>query len=544
VCASVVGRVFEQDAVRAMSPEPLRPGVPRSLQSLVRKELVRPDRTGLVAGDAFTFRHVLIRDAAYEALAKADRAELHEQFVAWVERIAGERVVEFQAILGYHLVQAHRCRTDLGERSDTTGALARRAAAYLRAGARRARAIGDETTSARLLETATGLPLPEDAFAVEARIELAATQLRLARLAEARTNADVAFEVAERLASPRLLARSRLARLEVAVADGTLDDLDPRAVSEARLARDEAARSDDHLALASALSMLGVQAYMDGRMSESTTLGQDAIAHARAAGDEQLALEFEMFHLVEMIVDWTPAEEVVEAGRAWLERIAESPYLRADVLRLLAVAEAMTGRHAEAFDHATESVTIFEDLGQPLAEVNSRGDKSWVHRLAGDAAAAETELRAAYEIAQRVGDRTAASWSACRLAQVLIEQGRGDDAGPFIDAAEQVPLVMNRTRVLGARARRLADFGDDGAAQLVDDLVAALAAVEVPNVRVDGLVDAAEAMAALGDAPAAIGHANAALVLAERKGNVARAAQVRAIIARLADEHPVHGPPS
>ncbi|HEY3336823.1 MAG TPA: adenylate/guanylate cyclase domain-containing protein [Candidatus Limnocylindrales bacterium] len=542
--ASVVGRVFEQDAVSALSPEPLRRGVPQSLQALIRKELVQADRSGFTGSDGFRFRHVLIRDAAYEALAKADRADLHEAFVAWVERVVGERTVELEGILGYHLVQALGYHGELGERSERTTALALRAARYLRAGARRARSIGDEVTAAGMLETAIGLLLPEGPLAVELRLELASTEVRIARLADARTHADAAFALARTLGSPALIARSRVAGLEVAIADGTMDDLDPRAVAEARLALREATASGDDLALSSALSMLATQAYMDGRMTESASMGQAAIDHAGAAGETALVLELEMSRLVQAIVDWTPAAEVVALGVAWLQRVQASPYLRADVMRLLAVAEAMTGRHAEALAHAAESVAVLTELGQPLAEANARGDKCWVHRLAGDGIAAEAEIRAAYEIARAVGDRTAASWSACRLAQVLIELGRPHEAEPYLDVAEQVPLVMNRTRVAGARARLLAARGDPAAAGLVEDLIVALGDVEVPNVRLDGFVDAAMAMADLGEPLVAVGHARTALDISEAKGNTARAAQVRALIARLEHERSPAGPPA
>jgi len=68
--ASVVGRVFDQLSVLALSPAEGRSDVPRNLVGLVRKELIRPDRSGLAQGDAFRFRHMLIRDAAYERLAE------------------------------------------------------------------------------------------------------------------------------------------------------------------------------------------------------------------------------------------------------------------------------------------------------------------------------------------------------------------------------------------------------------------------------------------------------------------------------------------
>jgi hypothetical protein len=56
--------------------------------------------------------------------------------------------------------------------------------------------------------------------------------------------------------------------------------------------------------------------------------------------------------------------------------------------------------------------------------------------------------------------------------------------------------------------------------------------MEVPNVRTDGYVDAAEALSLLGDHAGAIDHAREALELAHAKGNLSRAAQVQALIDR------------
>ena len=55
------------------------------LAALVRKELIRPDEPQAPGEDAFRFRHLLIRDAAYDGLPKAKRAELHERFADWLE---------------------------------------------------------------------------------------------------------------------------------------------------------------------------------------------------------------------------------------------------------------------------------------------------------------------------------------------------------------------------------------------------------------------------------------------------------------------------
>ena len=76
---AVEGEVFHRGSVQALSDSPR---VTPHLASLVRKGLIRPDKPQLPAEDAFRFRHLMLRDAAYDALAKATRAELHVRFGA------------------------------------------------------------------------------------------------------------------------------------------------------------------------------------------------------------------------------------------------------------------------------------------------------------------------------------------------------------------------------------------------------------------------------------------------------------------------------
>jgi len=80
---AVEGEVFHRGTVQALTDG--RPVTPR-LASLVRKGLIRPDTAQIPAEDAFRFRHLLMRDAAYDSLPKATRAELHERFAAWLEQ--------------------------------------------------------------------------------------------------------------------------------------------------------------------------------------------------------------------------------------------------------------------------------------------------------------------------------------------------------------------------------------------------------------------------------------------------------------------------
>ena len=106
-CAAVVGEVFEWGAVAELVPAELRPDLGGNLMSLVRKEVIRPAPSDLSDDDAFRFRHLLIRDAAYEGMAKETRSELHERFARWLEgagarasaRDAGDRRLPLGASL-------------------------------------------------------------------------------------------------------------------------------------------------------------------------------------------------------------------------------------------------------------------------------------------------------------------------------------------------------------------------------------------------------------------------------------------------------------
>ncbi len=87
--ASVEGTLFHRGALRELAPELSEASLERSLATLVRRDVIRPDRASFAGDEAFRFRHLLIRDAAYRSLSKTTRADLHERFAAWLERTAG-----------------------------------------------------------------------------------------------------------------------------------------------------------------------------------------------------------------------------------------------------------------------------------------------------------------------------------------------------------------------------------------------------------------------------------------------------------------------
>jgi class 3 adenylate cyclase len=166
---SVEGEVFHRGAVAALGRGETQ--LDDFLTALVRKDLLRPEQPQLVGEDGYRFRHLLIRDAAYEALPKATRAELHQLFASWLER-HGAALVELDEIVGYHLEQAFRYRQELGAISDKDRESAARAGELLARAGRRAHDRGDPAAAIALFERAEQLlaePSPAHVMATLAR---------------------------------------------------------------------------------------------------------------------------------------------------------------------------------------------------------------------------------------------------------------------------------------------------------------------------------------------------------------------------------------
>src|SRR5215467_8975347 len=140
--ASVIGLEFSSDAVSALLEESDAPtDLEPALAALCRKQLIRRAEPG--AADDFRFSHILVRDAAYARLLKRTRARLHERFAAWLTGTVGSRFAEYEEILGYHLEQSFRYRSEFGPVDDHGRRLGAEASRYLSSTGRRALARGD-----------------------------------------------------------------------------------------------------------------------------------------------------------------------------------------------------------------------------------------------------------------------------------------------------------------------------------------------------------------------------------------------------------------
>ncbi len=102
--AAVVGKVFWEGGLRALGAAG---EVTEQLEVLEQKELLRSHSRSQMRGDReYAFKHDLIRDVAYETLARADRRVLHGRLVGWIELIGGERLEEYLDLLAHHAMLA------------------------------------------------------------------------------------------------------------------------------------------------------------------------------------------------------------------------------------------------------------------------------------------------------------------------------------------------------------------------------------------------------------------------------------------------------
>ena len=163
--ASVVGRIF-WDALIAHLARQGASATGELLRRLRVKELVVPRPPSALAGAAeFGFRHVLIRDVAYDSLPKRDRAAKHLDVARWAEETLADRQDEMVELLAAHYLAALRYEEEFAAAdSERLRELRTKTYAYARRAAARADAVANKESAARwygvAVEQARALDLP------------------------------------------------------------------------------------------------------------------------------------------------------------------------------------------------------------------------------------------------------------------------------------------------------------------------------------------------------------------------------------------------
>ncbi len=521
--AAVIGKVFWWGAVAELTPESLRPGVGGALQTLVRKDLIHPEASTFAGEDAFRFHHILIQEAAYRGTPKEARAELHEAFAKWLERVASDGVAELDEVIGFHLEQAHRYRSELAPHTAGDGDLATRAGLRLASAGIQASERRDVPAAADLLGRATTL-LPAEH--PERRAALLALGEVLGEAGDFGP-AEAALEEAGSLASAAgdqvTEANAAILRLFL------LEHTDPKhptvdVLAEAeRLIATLDALGDD-LGLARAWRLVGDLHWNHAHYGAAGDALERVIEHARRAGATREEADALGRYAGAGTYGPAPAEEIERRCDELLARTTGSGH-EAPAFRALAWVRAMQGRFDEARELARRARAIFEDLGLRMRATFVAETAGAIEMLARDADAAEREWRAGLDAADEMGELGFQSTIAAMLAHALLEQGRLDEAEEMVSLSDRTGAEDDvSTQVLGrsARARVLAARGrTEEAEPVAREAVELSEATDDLNMRGDTLVDLGEVLAAAGDREGAKAAFASALDLYEQKGNAA-----------------------
>ncbi len=523
---SVVGRVFEARAIAHLSADTAPSALSEQLAILVRKDLIRLD-SSIIEEVAYRFRHILIRDAAYGSLAKAERARLHESLGTWLEAISGDRLAEVEEIVGYHLEQAALYQGEIGSAAEAQR-LAPLAARRLAAAATRAADRGDIRAAANLLERASALLSPDDPAREAILLELA---VALASSNDRSRAGDILRGVLDRATD----AKDAITRANALVQLWGFGDIASEDQARIRTGAREAISvleaAGDELGLARAWRLLGDAHWFAGEAAAAEAAIERSLGHARRARRQSdIIVAFENLSAI-LTTGPTPVDVGISRCDEIMESEGDDRMVGAWMAHALAHLRARRGDFAEARRLAALNRRVLEDNGQTYEHAVMAELVADVEYHAGDASAAVAVLRDGLETTRQLGKASAVL--AAHLGHVAWHAG---EVALAEETAEDGMAAGGWTRALtvGTLGRVRASQGSyDEAEALVREGLAYWETTDYLTYHAWTLEALGDVLALAGRNGEAVEALMAAAALHEQKGSTVGVAKVQAAIARL-----------
>ena len=531
---AIEGEVFHRSAARALSGERTETEIDSRLTGLVRKELIRPHPATIRDDEAFRFRHLLIRDAAYDALPKARRADLHERFARWVEQAASD-VAGLDEIAGWHFEQTLHYQRELGQSPDE--ALARNAADHLHTAGRRARERRDVPAAKHLLERALALARRSDPRRARIAADLAEVLVEAGDLA----SADQLLKEIEH--DPDVGAVATLTRFEWMMSvrpPGTTNAIKSRLPG----LLEHFAQVGDERGLARAHMVAYYRHWLQAHLAAAGQELRLAAQHARNAGDDGTRERALAGYVATLRYGPADAQTTARALDA-IERERPGPYLAASVDNMRGELARRDGRFSEARRLQQRAIEGWRSLGLPAWEAGEEQGLGGLELSAGDPAVALAALQRSDGTLARLGERGLRSTTQALLAQAHWRLGNTAAAVAAIELSDELgdpDDIANFIITHGVRAQLALADGDGEAAErwarsAVDQASLTDNLVQQANTK----LDLARILIALGRPGEATPAAHTALDLFVTKGDRPGSEQARALLDELEAPAVAHG---
>jgi DNA-binding SARP family transcriptional activator len=523
VRAAIVGKEFGQREVWELLPPEARGPFSRNLQALVTKGLVQRGPPGRGPHEEYSFRHILILEAAYRSTPKSLRAELHHRYADWLEATSKPFPGRLE-ILGHHLEQSARYRNELWPANPESGALSRRAAEYLETAGYAARDRGDDVAAVNLLDRAAALLPGDDPALGRLYTSLGRALIEAGQFGKAKATLDYAQRITAANGDERQHAHARVEALllDLLVNPGKAAIDIPRALPQLRR---EFEASQDDLGICRTLQLEAALHWDHSRSGPAEDAWLRAVDYARKVNDRrQLA---DIFSWLASAALWgrTPAPEGIQRCKDYLDEIGNHPQGRAEILLNLAGLYAMRDDFAAAQATLSTAKSLLDTLGPTMTAIMT-APAALIAMLGGDPATAEKHLQLEYDSLHELGERRFLPTSAAKLAKAIAAQGPGryDEAIQLIAISRETAADEDLSAQVvsqGLYARILADRGRHREAGELARSAAALAArTDLLNEHADALLELSHVLAAAGQVSEAHSAASQALGLYQRKGNL------------------------
>lgn len=530
--AAVEGKVFHTSSIVELTESDAE-AIHAALLGLMRRALVRADKPVFTGEQGYRFRHILIRDAAYDSIPKATRSTLHERHAGWLDERVADRTLELDEVVGYHYEQAFSYRDELGPVDEHARSLGRRGAERLGAAGRRAFIRSDGPAGVNLISRSVALLSPEDPL----RVDLIPNVRVIQGLPDISWADRVLTEAVEAAATSGDRALAAHALVQRGFIRLFVDEhVTPRELFE--VAERAIAVFDslgDELGLARAWRLVAQAHYLNREGGKCAEASERALTHVRSARDRFEEREIVEWLVIALLLGPARAGPAYERCRELLATEWEDPLLAAEVAGATAGLAAMLGRHDDAEELMRRARSEMHDAGEWIWIVSF-----WYSVIGiwhGDPVAAEVELRPAYDALKKIGEKSHFSSIAHGLAAAVYAQGRLEEAEQLTRECEEACRANDiHSHILwrSTRAKVLARRGEWVAAdRLAREAIAFAETSDFLPAHADALADLAEVRELAGETEEACSALERALALHEEKGNALAGDLCRARLAAL-----------